>query len=184
MLLIRCCPIWFLEGNSLAIILRSLFANLFMDDDLITIDWRQVADGPCRWADRWSYTLALYAVVHPDEGEILYLGKADGSTVRSRWDADDKHDRVWRRMEGELGLYEHSFIIGEFRTAVGARLTRKLVCDVESMLIHEIKPWANRQNTKSRGYSRPGLLVCCQGHWPLRRKTFRDNYAESLLAAN
>lgn len=154
-----------------------------MDEDRIILDWRQVAYGPGRWSDRWSYTLALYAVVHPDKDEILYLGKADGSTVRSRWNADDKHDRVWRRMEEERGLYKHTFIIGEFRMAVGSRLTRKLVCDVESLLIHDIKPWANSQNTKSRGYSRPGLLVSCQGHWPLKQKRFRDNYADSLLTA-
>jgi hypothetical protein len=46
----------------------------------------------------------------------------------------------------------------------GQRLTRQLVCDVESLLIHQIQPWANTSNAKSRGrYSRPGMVICCQG---------------------
>jgi hypothetical protein len=58
----------------------------------------------------------------------------------------------------------------------GRRLTRHLVGDVESFLIHEIKPWANSRYAKSRGlYTRPGMVIACQGHWLLRRKTFRDN---------
>jgi hypothetical protein len=146
-----------------------------MDDDRLTLDWRDVHDESGRWADRWGYNLALYAILHPTADEVLYFGKADGCTVRSRWSADDKHDRVWRRIEDERGLFEHGFIVGEFRLPGRQRLTRQLVCDVESLLIHQIKPWANTSNAKSRGpYSRPGMVICCQGHWPLQRKTFRD----------
>lgn len=145
-----------------------------MNDD-ITIDWRDVYDESARWADRWEYTLALYAILHPRRQEILYLGKADGSTVRSRWAANDKHERVWRRIEDDLGLSSHGFIVGEFRLAPGCRLTRELVSDIEALLIHQIKPWANTSNVASRGgYSRPGISVRCGGHWPLRKKTFRE----------
>lgn len=146
-----------------------------MDDDRIILDWRDANHENGRWSDRWDYNLALYAILHPTAAEILYLGKADGCTVKTRWNADDKHDRVWGRIEDELGLFEHGFIVGEFRLPDGQRLTRQLVCDVESLLIHQIKPWANTSNVKSRGYSRPGMLVYCQGHWPLPRKTFRDS---------
>lgn len=147
-----------------------------MDDNRIIIDWRDPDDRSRRWADRWNYSAALYAVLHPDTEEILYLGKSDGptSTVRKRWGAPDKHERVWRWIEAELGLFKHGFIVGEFRMPTGRRLTAKLVGDIESRLIYQIKPWANRQNTKSRGYSRPGEVLVCQGHWPLKRKTFRD----------
>ena len=116
------------------------FANPSMDEDLIILDWRQVDDGPCKWGERWAYALALYAVVHPRDDEIIYLGKADGCTVRSRWNAADKHERVWQRIEKERGLREHCFIVGEFRLPKGWRLTRELVCDVESLLIFQIKP--------------------------------------------
>lgn len=147
-----------------------------MEDERIILDWRDVNRESGRWADRWGYNLALYSILHPDEDEVLYLGKADGCTVRSRWNADDKHERIWRRIEDERSLFEHGFIVGEFRLPDGQRLSRQLVCDVESFLIHQIKPWANSRNAKSRGlYSRPGMVISCQGHWPLRQKTFRDD---------
>jgi hypothetical protein len=141
-----------------------------MEEERIILDWRDVNQVP----DRWRYNRALYGILHPDEDEVLYLGKADGCTVKSRWSAADKHERVWRRIEEQRGLFEHGFIVGEFR--LEQRLTRQLVCDVESFLIHQIKPWCNSCNAKSRGlYSRPGMVIFCQGDWPLRQKTFRDN---------
>ena len=56
-----------------------------MRDDAIILDWRDVNHESGRWADRWEYNLSLYAILHPTEDEILYLGKADGCTVRHRW---------------------------------------------------------------------------------------------------
>lgn len=103
-----------------------------MDDDQIILDWRDVHDETGRWSARWDYNLALYAISHARRDEILYLGKADGCTVRTRWNADDKHERVWRRIEEELGLFKHVFIVAEFRLPEGQRLTRQLVCDVEA----------------------------------------------------
>lgn len=146
----------------------------YMRDDSIILDWRNVDAESGRWNDRWDYTLALYAILHPSADEILYLGKADGSTVRSRWNADDKHERVWRRIEDDLAVFEHRFIVGEFRTPAHKRLTRELVSDIESLLIYHIQPWANIQNTKSRGYTRPGLVVRCNGHWLLQQKIYCD----------
>jgi hypothetical protein len=127
-----------------------------MEDALIILDWRDVNHESGRWEHRWQYELALYAVIHPRTDEIIYIGKADGSTVRARWNAADKHDRVWRRMEQERGISEHGFVVGEFQMPEGIRLTRQLVCDIEAMLIYAIQPWANTSNTASRGlYSRP-----------------------------
>lgn len=146
-----------------------------MDDERIILDWQDVHHETGRWSARWDYNLALYAILHARRDEIVYFGKADGCTVRARWKADDKHERVWRRIEEELGLFKHGFIVGEFRLPEGQRLTRQVVCDVESLLIYQLKPWANSRNAKSRGrYSRPGMVIYCQGHWPLRRRTFRD----------
>ena len=141
----------------------------------IVLDWRDVNHESGRWDDRWDYTLALYAVIHPRTDEILYLGKADGSSVRARWNAADKRYRVWRRIERERGIFKHGFIVGEFQVPDGMRLTRQLGYDIESMLIYKIQPWANSSNAASRGlYSRPGITLSCRGYWPLRRKTFRD----------
>jgi len=71
--------------------------------DRMILDWRNVHDEKGRWADRWSYTPAVYPLIHPTADEVLYLGKAGGCTVRSRWSADDKPDRVWRRSKTSLG---------------------------------------------------------------------------------
>ena len=147
-----------------------------MEEDQIIIDWRDVYAESDRWAERWYYTLALYGILHPWRDEVLYLGKADGTRVCTRWDADDKHERVWRRIEDERRIFKHRFIIGEFRLSQGCRLTRQLVSDVESLLIYEVDPWANTSNTMSRSYSRYGMMVFCQGDWPLKRTRFRDEW--------
>ena len=149
-------------------------ALIQMQENQIIIDWRDVYAKPHRWAERWDYTLALYGILHPWRDEVLYLGKADGTRVRIRWNADDKHERVWRRIEDERRIFKHSFIIGEFRLSEGRRLTRQLVSDIESLLIYEINPWANTSNTGSRSYGRYDMTVFCQGDWPLKRKRFRD----------
>jgi len=94
-----------------------------MKDERIILDWQDVNHESGRWADRWDYNLALYSILHPNEDEVLYLGKADGCTVRSRWNADDKHERVWRRIEDERGLFEHGFMWASSacRTGNGSR---------------------------------------------------------------
>jgi hypothetical protein len=43
-------------------------------------------------------------------------------------------------------------------------------------LIYEVDPWANTSNTMSRSYSRYGMMVFCQGDWPLKRTRFRDEW--------
>ncbi len=139
-------------------------------EDLITIKWQDAN----RNSDCLRYNRALYAVLHPNGTEILYLGKADGSTVKSRRDADDKHERVWDRMDEELGLKKNGFIVGTFYLPEERRLTRELINDVESLLIHRIKPQLNTSSKDSRGYSRPGMAVRCEGCWPLPQRIFRD----------
>lgn len=108
-------------------------------DGKIVIDWRDVNAKSGRWFHRWTYTLALYAILHPDEPEVLYLGKADGTSVRRRWNASDKRERVWLRVEEQRQVFEHGFIIGEFLVFDGMRLTRQLVADIESLLIYSIQ---------------------------------------------
>jgi hypothetical protein len=64
-------------------------------------------------------------------------------------------------------------IVAQFEAA--QKITRQLILDVESLLIHSIKPWGNIQSTQSRSISRPGLSVKCDGKvWPIGRRTFRD----------
>lgn len=59
----------------------------------------------------------------------------------------------------------------------GQRLTRQLVCDIESLLIQAVNPLANRQNTKSPGYTRTGMTIYCQGFGPLNERRSAMNRA-------
>ncbi len=99
----------------------------------VIIDWQE----PAIFRERLEWSRALYAILHPETDEILYLGKADGCTVLDRWNADDKHDRVWSALKAN-GIHIHKFIVGGFCTQ--QRLTRELLSDVESLLIYWIKP--------------------------------------------
>lgn len=121
---------------------------------------------------RWDYSLALYAYLRARGTEILYIGKADGRTIWQRLNDPDKN-KLWRDLSRALQVKGIRVIVVDFET--GLRLTRQLVYDVESLLIHCIKPVGNKQATRSRNISRPGLVVLCQGKaWPYPRRTFRD----------
>lgn len=120
---------------------------------------------------KWSWSRVLYAYVAPRGKEILCVGKADGatSTVRSRWNADDKAG-FWRELERERGIYKHAVVVGEVDVGPGNRLTRPLLADLESLLIKWERPWGNIQGRKVRNFSRPGLEVRCSGSWPGRNR--------------
>ena len=136
----------------------------------VELRWTALRGDSDRW---WGISPAIYAYLAPRADEILYIGKADGgSSVRRRWDAADK-DEFWDDLEGQRGIFERRAIASEFWLSPGARLTSQLVCDVESLLISEIKPWGNIACRGDR-IRRPGLVVRCRGQaWPGRR-VFRD----------
>ena len=134
----------------------------------VTLHWYAVQNNDDA---RWRHDLALYAYVAPVRAEIYYLGKCDRTTVRGRacysaksgaWDCINARSKT------------HRLIVAEIE--VEMRLTRELLADIESLLIYEIQPCCNVQNTSSRGrHSRPGMRVECRGKaWPLPRKIFRD----------
>lgn len=125
----------------------------------VEIAWSLVADDK---HDAWRSNRALYAYLHPRQREILYIGKADGTTVRARFTAPDKM-RFWRDLERGRRIYEHRMLIGLISTK--ERLTRQLLADVESILIFSVQPWGNVSATRSRIF-RPGLVVRNVGrHW-------------------
>lgn len=120
----------------------------------------------------WQAARCLYAYLAPEEPEILYIGKADGgSTVRRRWNASDKiglHDAL----EQQRGTGEHRVIVGHVES--DWRLTRQLLADVETLLIHALEPWGNIAAIRSR-IARPGLHVRCLGRaWPHQSRRFLD----------
>lgn len=125
----------------------------------------------------WRWSGVLYGYVAPGGREILYIGKADGarSTVRTRWNADDKAG-FWRELERKRGIFKHAVVVGEVDVGSGGRLTRQLLADLESLLIRWEQPWGNIQGRRLRSFSRPGMEVRCGGDWP-GRKLYLDDGA-------
>jgi hypothetical protein len=133
----------------------------------VILSWHEV--GPER-DDRWLYSRTVYAYLAPRVNEVLYIGKADGCTVRERW---VQKRQFWSDLEQQRNLKSHRVIVADWEIPDGSRMTRELLADVESLLIFEVKPWGNVQAQSSRT-SRPGLIVECRGKWPLTRRIFRD----------
>jgi hypothetical protein len=127
----------------------------------VDLHWQYLTDD----GEAWDWTCGLYAYQHARARELLYIGKADGTSIRGRWRAADK-DRLWRALERDRGIHEHRVLAGAFALAPGTRLTRQLVADVESMLIFAVQPWGNIASCRSR-ICRPGLRVHNLGRdWP------------------
>jgi hypothetical protein len=122
---------------------------------------------------RW-HSYGLYAYLRPLHGEILYIGKAAGRTILQRFTDPDKRSllRDLVKLRDIRGVR-----VITAQVEANQRITNQLILDVESLLIHKIKPWGNIQSGKSRGISRPGLWIVCTGKaWPLTQRTFRDPY--------
>ncbi len=136
---------------------------------LARIQWSSLEDD----ADPlWGASRGLYVYIAPDDHEILYIGKVDGTTVRQRWNRSGKAG-FWDDLERERKILEHSVIFGEIELEEGGRLSRELFADIESLLIARVRPWGNIQSRESR-ILRPGLRVQCEGAWPLDKRQFYD----------
>ena len=120
---------------------------------------------------RWD-SYGLYAYLRPRHPEILYIGKAVGRTILQRLKDPDK-DTFYDDLARQRGIRGIRVIAAQLEAS--QNITRQLILDVESLLIHKIKPWGNIQSSRSRGISRPGLVVKCSGkNWPLAKRIFRD----------
>ena len=110
----------------------------------------------------WRETRVLYAYLDPHATEILYIGKCDGTTVRQRW---QNKPEVWRFIKQE-GIEQDAVpvLVGIPILESRRRLSRRLLEDIESLLIHSLKPRGNIAAIKDRT-SRPGLRVECRGGW-------------------
>jgi hypothetical protein len=133
----------------------------------IRLHWTRVDEDDDH--ELWDVSPVIYAYGH--RREILYIGKADGtSTTRSRWNAADKDD-VFDYFE-ERNIVNPRVLVGEF--LYDGRLTREIVADVESLLIAKLRPRGNISAIRSR-VERPGLYVHCTGAcWPKVHRRFLD----------
>lgn len=121
----------------------------------------------------WSESFCLYAYLHPDRNWLLYIGKADYSTVRARFHGDHK-DQLFRDIRRRYRVDEVRVLHGELELQDGRRRSSELVADVETLLIMRLQPFGNIGNTRTR-ISRPGLRVFCVGEWPFTRARFHDS---------
>jgi hypothetical protein len=112
----------------------------------------------------WHLSRCLYAYLSPDGREILYIGKAWGTTVKARWSRSAK-ENFWTDLQKERKIGSHIALIGLVCMIGDQRLTSQLLSDVESLLINREKPWGNIQSRCAR-ISRPGMQVKCSGKWP------------------
>ena len=119
----------------------------------------------------WGWSGVLYAYLHPNREELLYIGLAYGRTVRERWHYTAK-SHTWDCIE-EQGTRHHICLVGELGLEEGHRLSRALVHDVESLLIKRVQPRCNTASRKTRIES-PGLRVRCIGGWKGWRSEYRD----------
>lgn len=136
---------------------------------LVQVEWTLL------WEDHhslWSDQLCLYGYLHPTRDWLLYVGKADFSTVRSRLRGNHKA-QLFDDIRREYGVDEVRVLHGDIQLEAGRRRTSELLADVESLLIMRLSPFGNLQCATSR-ISRPGLRVCCVGDWPFKRRNFLD----------
>lgn len=134
----------------------------------VDLEWTVLRSG----GREWSATRCVYAYVDPDDDELLYIGKADGPSIRERWTCSGK--RALRRFLRDGGRRTQIRILAGFpELPPNTRLTRELLCDIESLLIHRLQPRGNIQATKSR-IQRPGLTLHCWNDWPHQQTVFVD----------
>jgi hypothetical protein len=126
----------------------------------VTVHWHALKEGH----SDWQRIRCLYAYVAPYRGEILYIGKAWGVTVRGRWNRSAK-EHFWGDLERDRDIHSHLALIGEIQLRYAGRLSAQLLADVETLLIRAERPWGNVQ-CRNRRIARPGLLVECVGEWP------------------
>lgn len=143
---------------------RSQYPDIVMQ---ALIRWFEVAEDD---DERWWYTRCLYAYLAPRGAEILYIGKCDGCSVRTRW--WNKRE-FWFDLESERKILNHRVIVGEVTLPEGNRLSRQLLADIESLLIWKVTPWGNIQCQINR-VQRLGLKLVCTGAWPANERRFRD----------
>lgn len=135
----------------------------------VRITWIRIEEGTKLL---WTINRGLYAYLGPD-GDILYIGKVNGSTVRKRFQLSAKPD-LWNFIANDLGHAELEVIVGILELPEGARQSRQLLSDIESLLIHKIKPPGNIACRNTR-IARPGLSIRCTGDWAYFRNAFFDS---------
>lgn len=134
----------------------------------VTIDWRWTTtlDDPC-----WLWDKALYAYFVDER--LIYIGKAEASTVRQRLLARDKA-KLRQEVYAEIGgnLRRTKVLVGRPKGSSALRATKMVLRDLEGLFIRELKP--KRNETVPVNVRRPGIRVRCTGAWPFEQSVFHN----------
>jgi len=135
----------------------------------VEVDWTALDDGR---NPLWADTFCLYAYLHPERDWLLYIGKADYSSVRRRLSGEHKGN-LFNDFGRRYGIDQIRVLHGALSPDEGRRRSSELLSDVESLLITRLQPFGNIQSRRSR-IARRGLRVHCVGDWPFKRFRFHD----------
>ena len=135
----------------------------------IEIEWEYTGGGE----ESLELSRVLYAYLHPNTNEILYIGKADYCTVKERLFGAHKEE-IFEEMVSNLEITELHAIVGVLYFPENRRYSSELLADIESLLIIQVQPPYNIHSRKSR-ISRPGLKARCIGEWPHEQEHFIDD---------
>ncbi len=135
----------------------------------IEIKWQYTGGGE----ESLDFSRVVYAYLHPDTSEILYIGKANRCTVKERLFGAHK-EAIFDEMIDDLRITKLHAIVGLLYIPEERRFNGELLSDIESLLIINVQPPYNKQSRESRT-SRPGLSVRCVGKWPHEQEHFVDD---------
>jgi len=113
----------------------------------------------------------LYMFLH--KSEIVYIGRVYYKSLRKRIQEHLRGDRLWKWVERNYDVRKISIKIAEIEDISQERINRKLVNDIESLLIVIERPKGNIQSIKT--YRGRDLKVVNLGEkYPLRRTYSTD----------
>lgn len=132
---------------------------------------------------QWDEGYCLYAYIAPDSPEILYIGHTKYSSIRQRKYGNHKVG-VYQRILENTGLHKNELRVfrGDVWLEEGKRRSKKLLLQVETLLIHRIRPCGNTAYTRTRSIARLGMWVDCRGDWPHVQCQFRDSESRAEYA--
>jgi hypothetical protein len=108
-------------------------------------------------------TPALYLLTKRGGRKVMYIGKAVSQTVRSRLLCASKERLSKKRVECCV-------LVAAPHTS--RNVTKKLVDDIERLLIFLVQPEWNRVGKQSCRLHHRELIVNCDGKWPLRQHQY------------
>lgn len=146
----------------------------------VEVEWSEITG---LHDEQWEDNFCLYAYVDPVLADIHYIGHTKYGSIRRRKYGEHKKG-VYELIFEQTGFEKKRLRVlrGDIWLENGKRRSKKLLLQVETLLIHRLKPCGNTTYIYTRNNSRPGMWVECTGHWPHTRTRFRDSESDAEYA--